>query len=227
MKNYSIEEFIEKVSEKTPSPAGGSVMAVVSALMGSLSSMIIKFTENKVSDDSSIFDTHIKKLEKHIDELLICAENDADVYKEVKHAYAMPKNTEDEKAKRKDAINNALLNAQTPLVDMIYHTKEIGVSITSIMEIYYDKMEVFISDLYLISSLLSCILKSVINTMKINASYITDFNLFKSQYDEIDNLKNINLFNLTKLKNHAEMICENKLENAYDLLEEEEKCKKI
>jgi formiminotetrahydrofolate cyclodeaminase len=107
------EDFVEAVAAKTPTPGGGSVSAAVSAYGAALGIMAARFSKGDALAESSA------RLEEIKGELTQLVDKDAEAYELVHQARGLPKDTDDEKGRRKDAIQNALAEAaQVPLRGM-------------------------------------------------------------------------------------------------------------
>lgn len=119
----SLEDFVEVLSSKEPVPGGGGAAGLAGALGSALGGMVCNLTigKEKYKDvEPEIIDI-LEKLKDLQRKLLLLVDEDAEVFKEVAAAYKLPKNTEDEKQKKKEALNKALKNAcQVPLKIMEY-----------------------------------------------------------------------------------------------------------
>lgn len=113
VKEWKIQEFLDKTASREPTPGGGSIAALVGALSAALSGMVCHYTLGKKK---------FKKVEPKVKELLEQAESlraklsdliqaDIDAYEQVSKAYKMPKDTEEEKRARQIAILQALKSA--------------------------------------------------------------------------------------------------------------------
>lgn len=106
-------EFIRAVSSETPAPGGGSVAAFAGALSAALVNMVINLTVGKEK-----FQEHEKEL-KEIrkkgydlqERLTHYVDEDTQTFNLVMEAYKMPKDTEEAKAKRSEAIQVAMKKA--------------------------------------------------------------------------------------------------------------------
>jgi formiminotetrahydrofolate cyclodeaminase len=116
-KEYNIEGFIEDLSSSSPSPGGGSVAGLVSALSGSLNSMVYSLTVNKKSFESLDLDTKKQVLDfceaskKFTKKSLFLMEEDRKYFNDLMGCYKLKKDTEEEKEKRNKAILEGTLKA--------------------------------------------------------------------------------------------------------------------
>ena len=96
LKSLSVKEFIDKVTGNDPVPGGGSVSALNGSLAASLAAMVANLTVGRkkyaeVNDEKSA-------------KLLADVDRDAEAYDRVFAAFKLPKETDEEKAVRKEAI---------------------------------------------------------------------------------------------------------------------------
>ena len=115
LKDLTITEFLEQTASSEPLPGGGCTAALNGALAASLTEMVANLTIGRkefqaVEDDmqkvSQTAADFRKKLQNDI-------ENDAQAYREVLAAFKLPKNTDEQKKKRSDAIQAAFKTAAT------------------------------------------------------------------------------------------------------------------
>ncbi|KEH98025.1 methenyltetrahydrofolate cyclohydrolase [Clostridium botulinum C/D str. BKT12695] len=121
-KKLVLEEYINKLSSKEPTPGGGSTAALVSALSSSLTAMMLNLTVGKKR-----YDEYSDKLKKEIDDtlndtlefnekFLAFMDEDEKSFLTLMDAFKLPKDTEEEKDTRKTAIDNGYETAlNTPL----------------------------------------------------------------------------------------------------------------
>ena len=127
----SITEFSEVLASKAPAPGGGSTAALGGALGAALIGMVAALTDgHKTFDKGGPF---IKYAMKQADELrtsmLDIIDRDTEAFNMVTAVFKMPKNTDEEKADRKKAMQNALKACTiTPfeLMECVYSTMELA-----------------------------------------------------------------------------------------------------
>lgn len=116
--NNSLQHFVDKVSGPDPVPGGGSVSACVGALGVSLVEMVTNLTIDKKGYEDNWEEMKMIRSEASIikEELLQLVEEDSKSYETVLNAYKLPKDTDEDKTARSEAIQHALyLAALTPL----------------------------------------------------------------------------------------------------------------
>jgi len=109
----TVTAFMDELASSAPAPGGGSVAALSGALGAALVSMVCNLTLGKkkyaaVQDDIRALLQHSETLRR---ELLDLLEADVQVYTSVSKAYKMPRQSEEEKAARREAIQAALKEA--------------------------------------------------------------------------------------------------------------------
>jgi formiminotetrahydrofolate cyclodeaminase len=115
-RNQELEEFLEDLASSKPAPGGGSAAAVAGALAAALSSMVANLTVGKeqYKDVEGAFEGILEKAEVLRDEFLEAIGEDIEAYNKVMDAYGLPRETEEEKEKRREAIQSALKGATEP-----------------------------------------------------------------------------------------------------------------
>ncbi len=130
--NHSIEQFIMLLASKEPAPGGGSASALLGAVGSALSSMVINLTigKEKFKEQETILQEMLKEIESLQNEFLSLIEEDTTAFNKVSRAYRMPKETEEQKEARREALEKALKDASLiPLSIM-----EMGLSVLKLLE---------------------------------------------------------------------------------------------
>ncbi len=107
--NLTVQEFIAKVAGSDPVPGGGSVSALNAALAASLSKMVTNLTigRKKYAEKEELMMGLATEMEKAIPDFLADVDADSDAYNQVFSAFKLPKETDEEKAARSEAIQKA------------------------------------------------------------------------------------------------------------------------
>lgn len=124
--------FCNETASESPAPGGGSVSALCGALGASLGTMVSNLTCGKAAYDGQeeLYSEWAEKGQKLKDELLRLVDADTDAFNLIMNAFGMPKKTDEEKAARTQAIQDAtLVAAQTPL-----HTMEVCLEVFDLCE---------------------------------------------------------------------------------------------
>lgn len=114
----TIKEFINKVISNDPVPGGGSVSALNGALAGALAAMVANLTigRKKYAEVNDIMVELSSRFEKLSSHLIEDVDRDSDAYNRVFAAFKMPKDTDEEKQVRSEAIQRETkYAAQVPM----------------------------------------------------------------------------------------------------------------
>jgi len=113
-----MQAYLDRLASNSPTPGGGSVAALVGALGAALGSMVANFTVGK--EKFAAVEADVQRLlagcEEARQELSALVQADMAEYGKVSAAYGMPRKTDEEKAARTAAIQQALKDAaEVPL----------------------------------------------------------------------------------------------------------------
>lgn len=114
----TIKDFISKVISNDPVPGGGSVSALNGALAGALAAMVANLTvgRKKYAEVNDIMEELSARFEKMSQRLIEDVDRDSDAYNRVFAAFKLPKETEEEKKARSEAIQRETkYAAQVPM----------------------------------------------------------------------------------------------------------------
>ncbi len=118
----SVEEFVASVASKDPAPGGGSVAALSSSLGSALTAMVGNLTIGRKSyqklneEQQQTLDRNFEKVQALMERLNQLTEEDTTAFNGVMKAFKMPKETDEEKKARKEAIEEATKEAlEVPL----------------------------------------------------------------------------------------------------------------
>lgn len=101
--------FCEETASESPAPGGGSVSAMMGAMGASLGTMVANLTGGKAAYDDQWekFSDVAVKGQAIKDELLRLVDEDTNAFNLIMNAFGMPKKTDEEKAARSAAIQDA------------------------------------------------------------------------------------------------------------------------
>ncbi len=115
------EGFARETASESPAPGGGSVSAYMGALSAALATMVANLSSHKRGWDSrwKEFSDVAEEGQALVDELLNLVDEDTAAFDRIMACFGMPKGTEEEKAARAAAIEEAtLFAAKVPLKTM-------------------------------------------------------------------------------------------------------------
>ena len=113
--------FFDEVASSKPAPGGGSVSAAAGALGAALAAMVARLTlgKKKYRDVSDEMSAMLDRAEKLRVQLTQGIDEDAAAFDDVMAARRLPRNTAEEKATRREAMDQANLHAtEVPLATM-------------------------------------------------------------------------------------------------------------
>jgi glutamate formiminotransferase/formiminotetrahydrofolate cyclodeaminase len=101
--------FCDETASDSPAPGGGSVSAYMGALAASLGTMVANLTGGKAAydDEWEKYSDIAVKGQALKDELLHLVDEDTNAFNKIMDAFGLPKKTDDEKAARSAAIQEA------------------------------------------------------------------------------------------------------------------------
>ncbi|MGC9319980.1 MAG: cyclodeaminase/cyclohydrolase family protein [Armatimonadota bacterium] len=113
MPDLTIREYVERLAGDDPAPGGGSAAALAGALAAASARMVGSFTvgREKYADVEDQIREHLTAIDELRAEMLELVQQDVEAFRAVGEAYAMPRNTEDERRARSEAIQEALMQA--------------------------------------------------------------------------------------------------------------------
>jgi glutamate formiminotransferase/formiminotetrahydrofolate cyclodeaminase len=125
-----LNDFADETASESPAPGGGSIAAYIGSLGVSLATMVANLSSHKKGWDErwEEFSNWAEKGQQFKDELLRLVDADTKAFNGIMHAMSLPKGTDEEKATRKQAINEATKVA----IDVPF----------KVMKLSYDSMEV-------------------------------------------------------------------------------------
>lgn len=113
MMDASINEYMEILTSSAPVPGGGGASAVGAALGMGLSNMVASLTtgKKKYAEYEEEICSILEQGKALQQELLTLSERDAEVFEPLSKLYALPKDTEEQQAYRREALSKASIDA--------------------------------------------------------------------------------------------------------------------
>jgi len=113
IKDKTIQVFLDELASKSSTPGGGSAAAIIGAMGAALVSMVANLTVGKKNYEAveGEIKTMLARSEALRIQLTDMVKADVDVFNTVMGAYGLPKETDEQKAKRTEAIQSALKEA--------------------------------------------------------------------------------------------------------------------
>lgn len=107
--NMTLDDFADETASESPAPGGGSISAYVGALGVSLATMVANLSSHKKGWDDrwEEFSNWAEKGQHIKAELMRLVDADTAAFNRIMSAFALPKGTDEEKAIRKQTIQDA------------------------------------------------------------------------------------------------------------------------
>lgn len=172
-KNFKIEDFLEKTSSTESMPGGGTVAALVGASAVSLALKVCNLSigKEKYKEHEVLIKESIIKLEESRRSFLKYMDDDAINFKYMEEVFKMPRETEDDKEKRKIALANACKVCCAVPIKIIENAVE---SIDIVSKLIGKTNVSAASDLKIADLLLKDTIKCGLENVEINEKYIND-----------------------------------------------------
>lgn len=171
--DMSIKEYLDILKTDAPAPGGGGVSGLTAAQGISLTLMVIELTLGKKKYEEYmelIEKSRVRALELY-EELAVAADEDREVFLKLSEAYALPKETEEEKKIKQQILGERSLAATEAPYKVMELSLE-GLEITEKLVGKSNKMAV--SDLGVAAACFLAACKSAWLNVKINLPYLTD-----------------------------------------------------
>lgn len=117
----TLEEFADETASESPAPGGGSIAAYMGALGAALGTMVANLSAHKAGWDErwEEFSDYAERGCDILDRLIGLVDEDTAAFNRIMGVFAMPKSTDEEKAARAKALQEATLYAtEVPLRTM-------------------------------------------------------------------------------------------------------------
>ncbi len=180
-----LREYLDDSASGKPAPGGGSVSALAGALGASMASMASNFTvgKKKFADVEDKVKEILAFCEEKRGKLLALMDADVSEYSKVTAAYGMPRDTDEQKAARKAAIQEALKAAMAVPLEAFRACNDVIQSLKTLVEIANPNL---ISDVGVAAILCTAGLEGAKLNVEINLAYLKDEELVARVREEID-----------------------------------------
>ena len=125
--NKGYEDVLGSISSSNPTPGGGSVSALILSHAHSLATMVARLTSgrDKWPDGQGIAEEIISKSEESIETSLRLAKEDALAFDSVMNSYRLPRDTDELKETRKEAIFDSTINAASVPLEIMHEASNL------------------------------------------------------------------------------------------------------
>jgi len=191
--SMKIGGFLSELASNSPAPGGGSVAALAGSLGAGLSSMVCNLTIGKekytdVQEEIKKTLIHCERLRKKLTDLI---DKDTEAFNDVMKALKMPKDTDEQKKKRTEAIQKGYKKATMVPYDTVKKCAKILEFANIIAKIGNVNS---ITDAAVSAIMAKAGVESAILNVKINLGSIKDEDFVKKFYSDLEKLqKNTNI----------------------------------
>lgn len=120
MRDDTLSTFLDKLAARVPAPGGGATAALHAAQAAALLAMVARYSDGpKYADHAAAISAVAAAADSLRAESLDLADADATAFGSVAAAYALPRDTAEQKEARSAAIAAALITAARPPADVI------------------------------------------------------------------------------------------------------------
>jgi formiminotetrahydrofolate cyclodeaminase len=119
----TINGFLDELASSSPAPGGGSVAALAGALGSALTAMVANLTigKKKYADAEGEMKKILRQAESLRGQFAALIDKDTEAFQKVMEAFALPKETEPQKALRAAAIREATKEATLVPLEVMKH----------------------------------------------------------------------------------------------------------
>ena len=181
-----LSDYINEVDSSSPAPGGGSVMGIVGSLACALAGMVGHLTINKkvfkelTDKEKNDFNKAIENIKEIKIKLMEIVDKDSESFNIFMEAMKLPKNTEEEKLIRKNAISKASIKATENPFNTLKYCYELMPLFETVLKYGNTNLITDIASAYI---LIYCASKGSILNININIPLIDD-NLFLNRLKE-------------------------------------------
>lgn len=184
----SLEDFISSLASSAPTPGGGSASALAGSLAACLSEMVCRLTvgKEKYASVQDKIKGVLSRLEELRGDLYALIEEDSKSFDRVMEAYKLPKTSEEDKVRRKKAVQEATRQATSVPLQIM----EKGYEVLHLSKTVAENGNVnALSDAGASASLARSAVESAYLNVKINLKALEDSNFVGSVRQKAQEIK--------------------------------------
>jgi methenyltetrahydrofolate cyclohydrolase len=199
----TLNGFLDELASSSPAPGGGSVAALSGALGAALTSMVCNLTIGKkkyadVEGDMKKVLNQAEQLREQFTELI---DSDTLAFNKVMEAYALPKDTEPQKALRSAAIREATKEATMVPLEVMKHC----IDALALTQTVASKGNVnSVSDAGVSALMLHAALEAAGLNVRINLNGLADAEFVGWKVDEVQSLRSTSAMMLEEIQSVVE-----------------------
>ena len=185
MKELKITDFVNQLASDQPTPGGGAAAGVTASLgIGAiLMAMIFSKTKKMTEEEQEFLLGKIDQYQQSKEVFIGIIDRDATEFEPLSKAYRMPKDSEEEQAKRHQAIQEGLEIASQPPIDLVQEVDKILVDFDRVIPLI---KKMIISDVGVGLQMLCSALNASSLNLYINGGQLSDEGKQKEYYELAD-----------------------------------------
>ncbi len=166
-------QIVDSLAAKTPTPGGGAAAAMAGCMGSALFLMVVRFSRGKKANLDRDAELALAEttLDGQLKRLLPMAERDCRSFDLVSAAYGMPKDTDQQKALREKAIQEAMIGAMVVPEETLCMVRDVFVTMQKVVGCIG---KAIVSDLASGASLLLAAAEGAFLNVRINAAFLTN-----------------------------------------------------
>ena len=127
MKESRIVDFVDKLGSKEPTPGGGAAAGVAASMGVAAVVMAMEFSNGSKleKNEQDLLTNRINELNEIKEIFKDIIDRDATDFEPLSNAYGMARETDEEKAARTEAIQEGLITASQPPIDLLNNAKKV------------------------------------------------------------------------------------------------------
>lgn len=127
MKESRIVDFVDKLGSKEPTPGGGAAAGVAASMGVAAVVMAMEFSNGSKLEENEqeLLTNRINELNEIKEVFKEIIDRDATDFEPLSNAYGMARETDEEKAARTEAIQEGLVTASQPPLDLLNNAKRV------------------------------------------------------------------------------------------------------
>ena len=184
----SLKNFLDELASRSPAPGGGSVAALSGALGAALAAMVCHLTIGKKKyaehdDETKIVLAKAEEARAYFTALI---DRDTIAFNKVMEAYALPKDTDDQRALRSAAVQEATKEAALVPLEVMHHV----IDTLALTRVVAEKGNVnSVSDAGVSALMLGAACESAALNVQVNLKDITDGEFVGWRSEEVRSLQ--------------------------------------
>jgi methenyltetrahydrofolate cyclohydrolase len=199
----TLNGFLDDLASSSPAPGGGSVAALSGALGVALTSMVCNLTigKKKYADVESDMKKVLDQTEQLREQFTELIDSDTLAFNKVMEAYALPKDTEPQKALRSAAIREATKEATMVPLEVMKHC----IDALALTQTVASKGNVnSVSDAGVSAFMLHSAIESAALNVRINLNGLSDPEFVGWKEDEVQSLRSTSAMMLEEIQSVVE-----------------------